>query len=546
MHNQARGSLFKSVVVSVEKNSRLLTFTFKITGMRFLLLFFVSSLLFNSCQNSTKKQDFQAFVDQNGPEVDLWITNGQVFSGLQAPLENTGLLIKNGTIVYKGWVDSTIIQARQVINAKGAVVSPGFIDPHAHGNPMRTPEFDNFLAMGVTTIFLGQDGSSPAYDTLAQWMNQVDSLELGVNIATFVGHGTLRRLSGVNYDSVPSQEGLQKMKQLLEQGLQDGAYGMSMGLEYNPGGFAKIEELNQLARIVGEYDGLITSHVRNEDDNAVAASIQELIAQAEFCHVNVSHMKSVYGKGSKRAEELLQLLHTPANYRITADVYPYTASFTGIGIVFPDWAKGPNDYEKVKRTRSQELLNFLRNKVNARNGPEATLLGTGDYRGKTLAELSKEQNRPFEEILVDIGPRGASGAYFVMDEALQNRLIQDSLVMICSDGSPTMNHPRGYGSFAKIIEEMVVRDSLLSINEAIYKMSTQTAQVYGLSDRGSLSLGKKADILIFQPEEVKAMADFPTPHELAKGFQYVLVNGKVAMENGEKKKGGNGEMLRKL
>jgi N-acyl-D-aspartate/D-glutamate deacylase len=513
--------------------------------MRFILLFLVSSILFTSCQDSTEKQDFQTFVDQNGPEVDLWITNGQVYSGLQSPLENTNLLIKNGSIVYKGWVDSTIVQAREVINADKAVVSPGFIDPHAHGDPMRTPDFNNFLAMGVTTIFLGQDGSSPSSDPLAQWMEKADSLDLGVNIATFVGHGTLRRLSGINYDSVPSPEGMQKMKQLLTQGLQDGAYGMSMGLEYNPGGFAKIEELNQLAQIVGQYDGLITSHVRNEDDDAVAASIKELIAQAEFCPVNVSHMKSVYGKGTERAEELLQLLHTPANYPITADVYPYTASFTGIGIVFPDWAKGPNNYDQVKRTRRQELLDFLHNKVIARNGPEATLLGTGDYRGKTLAQLSEEQNRPFEEILLDIGPRGASGAYFVMDEALQNRLIQDSLVMICSDGSPTMNHPRGYGSFAKIIEEMVVRDSLLTLNEAIYKMSTQTSRVYGLSERGELSVGKKADIVIFRPEEVKAKADFTEPHQLAIGFQYVLVNGAVAME-GEVKKGvGHGEMLRK-
>ncbi len=509
--------------------------------MRYLI---IPLFLLLSCQPSANQQHFEAFVDRYGDEVDLWIRGGRVFSPDQR-FESADLLIDDGKIVYRGWVDSTILKPRKVIKAENAIVAPGFIDPHAHGNPMRTPEFDNFLAMGVTTIFLGQDGSSPAYTPLSQWMDRVDSLALGVNIATFVGHGTLRHLSGVNYDSIPNPEGMQKMKQLLTQGLQDGAYGMSMGLEYNPGGFAQLEELNQLARIVGQYDGLITSHVRNEDDDAVAESIKELIAQAEFCPVNVSHMKSVYGKGSERAEELLDLLHAPAKHRITADVYPYTASFTGIGIVFPDWAKGPNDYEKIKRTRRQELLDFLRNKVIARNGPEATLLGTGDYRGKTLAQLSEEQNRPFEEVLLDIGPRGASGAYFVMDEALQNRLIQDSLVMICSDGSPTMNHPRGYGSFAKIIEEMVVRDSMLTLQEAIYKMSTQTASVYGLTERGELAVGKKADIVIFRPEEVKAKADYTSPHALAEGFRYVIVNGAVKIEAGVKKEVGNGEMLRK-
>ena len=514
--------------------------------MRILFSFIALAILIWSCQDPAEQRAFQTFVEQHGPKVDIWIKNGQVFSGPQTKPDLVDLLIHDGRIIYRGAVDSTLLQPNKTIDAMGAIVSPGFIDPHAHGNPLRTPEFDNFLTMGVTTIMLGQDGSSPLYDTLAQWMDKVDSIDLGVNIGTFVGHATLRLLSDVGFDSIPNAEGMKKMEQLLEKALQDGAFGMSSGLEYNPGSFAKTAELNQLAKIVGKYNSLITSHIRNEDDDVVMESIKELLAQAAYCNVNVSHMKSVYGKGSERAEELLQLLHeTPSNYNITADVYPYTASFTGIGIVFPDWAKGPNNYDKVKKERRQELLDFLRNRVIARNGPEATLLGTGDYRGKTLAQLSQEMNRPFEEILLDIGPRGASGAYFVMDEALQNRLIQDSLVMICSDGSPTMNHPRGYGSFAKIIEEMVVQKNLLTLNEAIYKMSTQTARIYGLTDRGELSIGKKADIIIFKPEEIKAKADFPTPHLLAEGFRYVIVNGKITIDEEGRKQVNNGVVLKK-
>lgn len=306
---------------------------------------------------------------------------------------------------------------------------------------------------------------------------------------------------------------------------------MSTGLEYTPGTFAMDKELLPLAQVVGKNNGLIMSHIRNEDDNQIESSIRELLRQGQYCNVQVSHMKSVYGKGKARAKELLGLLNTKNNgLTITADVYPYTASYTGIGIVFPKWAKAPNDYKKVVKNRRAELLAFLKQKIIDRNGPSATLFGTAPYAGKTLAEVSEEQGLSYEQVLLGIGPNRVSGAYFIMDDALQEEIIAHPKVMICSDGSPTMRHPRGYGSFPKIIEEYVLKRKRLTLEEAIRKMTAFPAQTIGIQKRGLLKAGYYADLLIFKPEKVKANATYESPHQLATGIDYVFVNGKVVIE----------------
>ena len=239
----------------------------------------------------------------------------------------------------------------------------------------------------------------------------------------------------------------------------DDTFGMSTGLEYNPGLNARRGELEALAKVVGANDRMIMSHMRNEDDDQLDASLAELLDQGRFARVHVSHLKSVFGSGTARAEEILGILSDAREQgvEITAEIYPYTASYTGIGIVFPVWAKTAEQFEVAKRERREELATYLRDRVNRRNGPEATLLGTDPWTGKTLAELSFELEMPFEDVLIDvIGPQGGSGAYFVMNDELQSRLLADPLVGVCSDGSPTGFHPRGHGTFARIIERYVV------------------------------------------------------------------------------------------
>lgn len=509
----------------------------------FLYILLVGFVGISCSQSSTEISEFQQFLNGKDLEFDLLISNGLIINGLDDAIAEGDVLIKGEKIVFVGDVESQLIQVNEEIDASGQVVCPGFIDAHAHGNPLETPEFENFLRMGVTTISLGQDGTSPKESNLRTWMEEVDQIQPGVNIALFVGHGTLRLLSGANYQENLDPSLIRKMSDLLEAAFEAGCYGLSMGLEYTPGIYADEDELMAMARVVGAHQGIIMSHIRNEDDDQLEASIRELLALGDTCRVHVAHLKSVYGKGVNRAEQILSLLkeHPGA----TADIYPYNASYTGIGIVFPKWAKAPNDYNRVKKQRRSELLTFLKNKIEQRNGPEATLFGTGYFAGRTLKELSDEAGRPYEEILLDIGPNGASGAYRVMDEDLQERFFQDDLVMISSDGSPTMRHPRGYGSFAKIIETYVLDKKLLSLPKAIHKMSGLTAKTIGLQDRGTIVVGQQADLLIFEPEKVKAQATFVKPKQLASGFDWVIVNGRIAIREGALKRQRFGKLLKK-
>jgi N-acyl-D-amino-acid deacylase len=243
----------------------------------------------------------------------------------------------------------------------------------------------------------------------------------------------------------------------------------------------------------------------------------------------------VYGRGTARAEESLARLEDArtAGMQVSADSYPYSASYTGISLLFPVWAKTADQFELAVQTRRQELADYLRDRVNARNGPEATLLGMEPFVGETLAEVSTRLEMPFEELLIDvIGPQGGYAAYFVLDDALQSRLIVDPNVSISSDGSPTGFHPRGHGTFAKIIETYVIDRGTLSLAEAIRKMTSFAAGVLSIEDRGVLQPNMKADLIVFDPADVRATATYPDPLQLADGFDVVVVNGKVARENG--------------
>ncbi|MEJ2003689.1 MAG: amidohydrolase family protein [Cyclobacteriaceae bacterium] len=475
-------------------------------------------------------------VDQSEQEemvhFDYLISDVSIIDGSGRPAYNGHVGVRDGKIAYVGEERPEKFEADSVFSINGAVVSPGFIDLHSHGNPERTPEFENFLAMGVTTICLGQDGSGFTFTSPGEW-NEFAQGPTGVNVIAFAGHGTLRELAGIGRKPVPDAAEMDSMKNILRTQL-EWAFGLSTGLEYSPGMYAERDELLELAKVTGSLDRVIMSHMRNEDDDQVIASIDELAAQGTYSRVHIAHLKSVYGKGSERGEEILQHIRSIRNSGVdlTADIYPYTASYTGISIVFPEWAKTREQFEQVKDARRAELEDYLRERVNSRNGPSATLFGTKPYAGKTLADLQEEWDMPFEDILIDsIGPQGASAAYFVMNEELQETLISDSLIAICSDGSPTGYHPRGHGTHARIIEEFVKNRNVLELPEAIRKMTSYPAQILKLTDRGLIKEGYAADLLVFRPDQVKANATFEDPFQLASGFILVMVNGEVARRN---------------
>jgi len=430
------------------------------------------------------------------------------------------------------------------IDAGNKVLAPGFIDAHAHGNPFSTPDFDNFLHMGVTTISLGQDGRSPEDGPVAEWMDRVDALGTGVHILHFIGHGTVRERVGAPPVTGLEPHVLEQMQRVIDDAMRDGSFGLSTGTEYSPGYHADAEELAAIARPVAGHGGLVMSHIRSEDDDLVEAAIEELIEQGRRsgAHVHVSHIKIVFGEGEERAEEVLAVMHRARDegVEITADLYPYAASFTGIGIVFPDWAMPPNDFDSVRTHRRDDLREFLRERVMLRNGPEATLFGTAPWAGMTLAEVADSLGKPFEDVLIDgIPPGSASAAYFVMDEDVVRRFLLDPLVMVSSDGSPTMRHPRGYGSFAKIIRQYVNEEGVLSLEEAVRKMTGLTASTLGLDDPGQVTVprglvweGFAADLVVFDPAAVRDRATFEEPHRLAEGMSWVFVDGVPVIANG--------------
>jgi N-acyl-D-amino-acid deacylase len=494
-----------------------------------------------------------------GPDspYDWLIAGGRVVDGTGAPGRVADVLIRGGRIAFIGDVDPDTLDVRNRFDATGLVIAPGFIDAHAHGDPLGDPAFASFLAMGVTTIVLGQDGGGPAVARLAAHLDAVDHARPGVNVAYLVGHNTVRRESGVAHHD-PDAGGLERMARLVAAGLDAGAFGLSTGLEYDPGVRAGPDELAVIAAPVAARGGVVMSHMRSEDTGRVVDAVAELIEQGRRsgARVHASHLKVVLGDDPAEADRLLETMAAARadGIAITGDVYPYTASFTGLAILFPEWARPPHDYAAVVRDRGAELATHLRNRVEARNGPEATLLGTGKWAGKTLAEVAALEQRPFEDLLLELGPGGASAAYFVMDESVMARFLADPHVVVSSDGSPTMLHPRGYGSFARVIRRYVVEDELLSLEEAVRRMAGLTASIVGLDDparvqspRGQVRVGWAADLVAFDPREVQDRAGYDAPHRLAEGMRMVWVGGDPAWQDGARAgRDGNGNAIRSL
>ena len=353
------------------------------------------------------------------------------------------------------------LYASRIVMGEGRVLAPGFIDMHAHGDPLED-SYESFLAMGVTTIVLGQDGDGPRIGSdpdLRTWMNAVERAPIDVNVAALSSHGTLRRGVGVS-DAVrrPDAAGLARMAAQLDLEQRAGAFGLSYGLEYVPGIYSETSELTNLGRVIARHGGVVMSHMRSENDDTVNASIDELIASSQPARAHISHLKVVYGKGADRGRALLDYIAAKRarGIAVTADAYPYAASFTGVSLLFPEWALPPTDYAAVVRDRRPELRAYLEQRMMRRNGPEALLLGTKPYAGKTVAQAAQDAGLAFPDFLIKLGPEGGSGAHFIMDQAVVDTIFADPSVAICTDGGPGMRHPRATGTYAKLIQDYVV------------------------------------------------------------------------------------------
>ena len=462
--------------------------------------------------------------------------------GTGAPGRRTDLLVLGDRVASIGRVSRTDAKGMRVIDGGGRVLAPGFIDLHTHGDPL-TEAYTQYVAMGVTTVLLGQDGGSPSLPdagrtpgSLPAWLDAVERTTPDINVATLSGHGALRRRAGIDDGTRrPSDAQLARMQAILEADLRAGAFGMSSGLEYVPGRYAETRELVSLGPVIARHGGVAMSHMRDEDVGDVRESIRELVAASGPARAHVSHLKMVYGEGEAEAEALLAFMQgiRDTGKPLTADAYPYDASYTGVAILFPEWALPPSDYATVREARRDELRAYLQQRMARRNGPEALLFGTGRYAGRTLAQVAAEQDKPFADVLLELGPGGGQAAHFVMDQDLQYRLLRDPHVALGSDGSPGGSHPRSAGTFAKFIEEFVAKRARLPLEEAVRKMTSLPASILGLGERGTLRPGAKADLVLFDPARVRAQADYVNPTVHAKGFDLVVVNGQPAFEAGQ-------------
>jgi dihydroorotase/N-acyl-D-amino-acid deacylase len=501
-------------------------------------------------------------------ELDLLIRGGRVVDGTGAPWIRADVAVKGDTIVAVApRVDA---EARRTIDATGRVVAPAFIDIHTHARRgiFDVPTADNYVRQGVATLVEGQDGSSPL--PLGEFLDKVGVARPAVNFASLVGHGSVREAVMGTADRAPSAAELARMQELVRGAMREGAFGLSTGLFYVPGTFARTEEVVALARVAGEMGGIHVSHVRDEAAG-ILASVAETIAIGEEGRLptQVTHHKVIGRAGWGRSRETLRLLAEARRRGVdaTVDAYPYTASSTALAAaLLPPWALEGGADAMRRRLSSPRERARLREVAIARIRDER---GGGDpanvrisacafdptLEGRTLADLLAARGREptvenAADLVLEVVERGGASAVFhaIAEEDVE-RILASPLAMVASDGEvPVFGrgapHPRSYGTFARVLGVYVRERGLLSLEEAVRKMTSLPAARLGLADRGLVRPGTKADLVVFDPATIRDRATFEDPHRYAEGVSLVVVNGDVVLD-GERMTGARpGRVLR--
>jgi dihydroorotase/N-acyl-D-amino-acid deacylase len=489
-------------------------------------------------------------------EYDAILRNGRVVDGSGAPWFRADVAVSGDTIVAVG--SALPGTGRRTIDLRDQVVAPGFIDVHTHARRgiLEVPTADNYVLQGVTTVFDGQDGSSPL--PVSGLLDRVAALPPAVNFGTFVGHGSVREEVMGREDRAPTPAELERMVAVVAQSMKEGAFGLSTGLFYVPGAFARTEEVVALARAAGEGGGIHVSHMRDEAAG-VLESVTETITIGEEGQLptQVTHHKIIGRAGWGKSVETLRLV-AEARARgidVTIDQYPYTASSTSFtGALFPSWALEGGAETRATRLAEPESRARIREEVidkiwNERGGGDASRLQIAafpddpSFDGKTLADVLRERGREptveaAADLVIEIVERGgATGIFHAMAEEDVERILASPLTMVASDGEiPVFGrgqpHPRSYGTFARVLGLYVREKGLLTLEEAVRKMTSLPATRVGLSDRGLVRPGMKADLVAFDPATIRDRATFGQPHAYAEGVSSVLVNGILVVHEG--------------
>jgi N-acyl-D-amino-acid deacylase len=497
------------------------------------------------------------FFKPGEPErYDLLIQNALIADGTGVPMVQGSIAVRDGRIVRIGKVSG---KADKVIDAGGMVAAPGFIDVHTHSeNIINIPDAENFVRMGVTTIVSGNCGSSRT--DVGKFFDEVDAKGSTLNVATLVGHNSVRikAMHGI-YDRPPSSEELEAMKALVEQGMRDGAVGLSTGLIYLPGSFAKAEEIIELAKVASAHGGIYASHMRAETVKIFDA-LDELFRVAREAKIpaEVSHLKLSGPSAWGKANEVLAVLDKARaeGLRISQDAYAYTASSTTLSQLIPDKAREGGNKDFVARLadpkKKAEIIAGMQ-EMRERQGRHdyayaviARFTPDPSLNGMTIPEAARARRGSDSledqvEMILDIHVRGSgSGVFHGMSEPDLQTFLRHPETMIASDGGPRSNrggkdatHPRSYGNNARVLGRYVRELKVLSLEDAIRRMTSMPAQKFQLQDRGSLRPGAFADIVIFDPSKVNDPSSYNDPHHFAEGFTDVIVNGDIVMRGGK-------------
>ena len=487
---------------------------------------------------------------------DLIIRNGLVVDGSGSAPYIGDVAIRDGKIAAVGGV---ITDAKECIDASGLAVTPGFIDSHSHsdGSMLRFPQQKEKLEQGITTAVAGQCGSSPAPSTktgtlrtFGDFFAEASAVPLGCNQIVYVGHGAIRKSVMGNVDAVPTAEQLEQMKALLRDAMEHGALGLSFGLMYNPGCYSKTDELVELAKVVAEYDGIISSHIRNEGD-FVEEALEEflhVLRQAKVRGV-YSHHKACGKRNHGKVHKTMAMLEKAREEGIAVwcDAYPYIASSTSLAASFVDKIYRAGKPEDMAAALAdpvirQQQLRAIGERwgddlswVLVTNCPKAS-----EYNGYDLGQIAKMRGTTHAEAaldLVQLSPEKNSGCFFSVAHEDMKFVLSHPLTMICTDSGVSsglrMFHPRLRGSFPRALGKYVREEGIVSLEEMIRKMTSLPASVYRLANKGVLRVGADADICVFDPKIIRDTAEFMKPSLPNVGLSYVFVGGKLAVRDGE-------------
>lgn len=489
------------------------------------------------------------------PAVDILITNARIVDGTGNPWYRGSVAVAGDRIQAVGPRLETA--ARRTIDAGGMVVAPGFIDFHNHCDRglFNNPDAENFLRQGVTTLIGGPDGGS-AVD-MGAFLADLDTLPLAVNAAFTVGHGSVRKEVMGLADRAPTEAELETMKKLVARAMEQGAIGISTGLKYVPGAYSSTEEIIELSKVAASYGGFYTSHLR-EEGPGLLESVQEAIRIAEEAAipVNLTHHKAVGKLMWGKSTETLKMLEQARarGLDITCDQYPYTATSTGLAVLFPPWCLAGGRDSLLARLDNPELRAKIAEKViyaleYDRGGDDPINVAIASCKfdpsleGKNLRQILEERGLEptlahAAELVFELLRKGeVSCIYHCLNEEDVERIMRHRCTMHASDGTVLpfgegVPHPRSYGTFPRILGEYVRKRKILTLEEAVRKMTSLPAQRAGLLDRGVIRPGSFADLVIFDPDRVIDRATFGDPHQYPEGIETVILNGEVTFEDG--------------